>query len=43
MMGYVFVFRRGAIIWSSQKVKSITTSMIEAEYMGLDYAMKYTI
>ena len=30
-MGYVFVLGGGAIAWSSQKVKSVTTSTTEAE------------
>ena len=43
MIEYVFVLKGGAIAWSSQKVKSITILMIEAEYMGLGHAMKHAI
>jgi len=42
-MGYVFVLGGGAIAWSSQKVKSVTTSTTEAEYMGLGHATKHAI
>ena len=42
-LGYTFMLGEEAIIWSSQKIKSIVISMTEAEYMGLRYMIKYTI
>src|SRR5438046_9861157 len=40
-IGYVFILRGGVITWSSQKVKSVTTSTTEAEYIGLDHVTKH--
>jgi hypothetical protein len=42
-MGYIFMFAKGPITWSSKLQRSISTSTTEAEYYALAYAGKEAV